>query len=651
MRNPRVVRLTRNIFRIEKHPLGPRCYLLGQRVHEVWLGIAILAALLGGALAGKVDDGYGATLAVTAALWLIAKDWRDLFPAKRDTASWQLGVHRTAHPWRPVRHLESLPLLSACAAFFVAVVNAASALTPNVHWREHLLVRWLPGWPIPVLHAIALPAAVLLSVAAFYLAKRRQRAWQCAFGLLVALGVLNILKGLDVEEAVLSFAVAGLLWAGRRSFHVRHDPISVRSVVWRVPLLVCGLILATALATLVAAPDSVSVLTVLRESFDLALWQKGPIHFGDELRRLPLAIELLTTAVAAWSVYLLFRPLAAPRSLPDPEVRALAGELVRRYGSDTLAYFKLRRDKHYLFSSDHKAFAGYRIQGRTLMISGDPVGEETSFEDLLRTIAAFAAERGLRLAVMGSSEPLLGYYTKLGLRAFYLGDEAIVATDSFSLQGRQIRKVRQSLSRIEKEGYSLQLLEAAEIGDMTDELETVSAAWRGGQAERGFSMALDTVSADEYRDTLLLTARDSEGTLRGYLHFVPSYGRQALSLSMMRRHPDTPNGLTEAMIARAIVLCKERGIEELSLNFAAFARLLTAPRTRRERLLGWVVRRFNPYFQIESLYRFNAKFFPRWEPRYLLYEGSLGLPRAALAAAWLEGQLPRPWAGLTRRDA
>jgi lysyl-tRNA synthetase class 2 len=115
-----------------------------------------------------------------------------------------------------------------------------------------------------------------------------------------------------------------------------------------------------------------------------------------------------------------------------------------------------------------------------------------------------------------------------------------------------------------------------------------------------------------------------------------------MSLSSMRRDRDTPNGLMEFLVVRAIEALRERGVEEISLNFAAFARVMHGPHGRSERLAGRLVALGNPFFQIESLYRFNAKFFPRWEPRYLLYEGALGLPRAGLAVMWAEGQLPKP---------
>jgi lysyl-tRNA synthetase class 2 len=139
----------------------------------------------------------------------------------------------------------------------------------------------------------------------------------------------------------------------------------------------------------------------------------------------------------------------------------------------------------------------------------------------------------------------------------------------------------------------------------------------------------------------VLVTRDGDDGVRGFLHFVPTYQRSAVSLGFMRRDRDTPNGLTEFMVVRAVQLLAERGIEEVSLNFAAMARVLLTPAGRGQRLFARVLALFNPYFQIESLYRFNAKFLPRWEPRYLLYEGAFGLPRAALATLWAEGQLPK----------
>jgi lysyl-tRNA synthetase class 2 len=158
-------------------------------------------------------------------------------------------------------------------------------------------------------------------------------------------------------------------------------------------------------------------------------------------------------------------------------------------------------------------------------------------------------------------------------------------------------------------------------------------------------MAMDSISGPHTDQTLILLARDGEGIVRGVLHFVPCYGRAAVSLSFMRRDPATPNGLTEFMVASATELLRERGLRELSLNFATFARWMHNPTRWHERVLGKVVALGNPFFQIESLYRFNAKFFPRWEPRYLVYEGPLGLIRASLAAAWAEGQLPKPRVG------
>jgi lysyl-tRNA synthetase class 2 len=240
------------------------------------------------------------------------------------------------------------------------------------------------------------------------------------------------------------------------------------------------------------------------------------------------------------------------------------------------------------------------------------------------------------------------YEAELGLHTRYLGDEAIVDVQGFSLEGRPIRKVRQSVSRLQKAGFTSELREMGTLDDATTaQIEKVLELGRMGAPERGFSMAMDTLTGDHAADTLAVLARDSDGEIRGVLHFVPCYGRPAVSLSFMRRDPETPNGLTEFLVVQAIEHLKQRGTEEMSLNFATAAKYLHSPEGAFERTLGKLAEVCNPYFQIESLYRFNAKFFPRWEPRYLVYEGAWGLPRAGLAAMWAEGQLWKP-AGLTR---
>ncbi len=636
------------MLRIDRHRLGPRVYVLGARVHEWHLGAALLFVLAVGAAFDRVDPGLVTAVAVLIGLWLVAKDWRDLMPSRRDTAHWRLGLHAHPTPLRVVRRADPLPKLAALGTALAGLVNLASAVTPNIEWRNHLLLQFAPFEALRLSHAAAVPASLLLLATAPYLWRRREGALRLALVLLLGLGVLNLLKGLDVEEAAVSFAVAVVLWLGRGSFCVRPDPVSLRAALSRVPLVVGSGLLLCGFAVWLAAPESASFGAVVRETIAALVWQPGPLDFHDELGAVDEAVGLTGVLVLAASLWMVFRPLGPPAAFPDLRLRRAAAGLVRRHGSDTLAYFKLRRDQHYLFSADRRAFLGYRVETGVLLVSGDPVGPDEAIPGLLRELSLFAETRGLRIAALGAGERFRSLWEQLGLRGMYLGDEAVVETAQFSLEGRGIRKVRQSVTRLEKQGYTARLQELSALSDADfAELEDVSRSWRKGRHERGFAMSLDELRREDHGDSLVVLGRDAENRIRGFLHFAPSYGRPAVSLSLMRRDRQTPNGLTEFLVARALELLRDRGVEEVSLNFAAFARFIHTPRGWAERNAGRVLLVADAFFQIERLHRFNAKFFPRWEPRYLMYERALCLPRVGLAAMWAEGQLPKP--GLPRR--
>ncbi|HSD77951.1 MAG TPA: phosphatidylglycerol lysyltransferase domain-containing protein, partial [Solirubrobacteraceae bacterium] len=211
------------------------------------------------------------------------------------------------------------------------------------------------------------------------------------------------------------------------------------------------------------------------------------------------------------------------------------------------------------------------------------------------------------------------------------------------LAGGARKSLRKAVGRVARHGYEAELVAAGDLDGATlRRLEEVSQRWRRGAAERGFSMAHDAVADELLPDALVVVARDAGGVPRAFLHFMPVYGRPVVSLSFMRRDPDTPNGLVEFLVVRGAELLAERGIEEFSLNFAAFGRWLRAPSSPLERVLGRLACAGDRFFQIERLHRFNAKFGPRWQPRHLVFDSAAALPRIALAALWVEGQLPRP---------
>jgi lysyl-tRNA synthetase class 2 len=636
------------MLRLEWHSLGPRVFVLGRRTHEWHLGLLVIAGSVTAALLGSIGAGT-ALVASILGTWLVVKDWPDLTGDGRDSA-WRLLLHRRPPPLRPGRHLDDIPAVAAIATAAVGLVDLLSAVTPNVQWRGRELLHVEPLSVMKNAHALAVPTSVALVVAAYYLYRRRRGALHLAVALLLALAVFDVLKGLDLEEAALTAGCAALLLASRGSFTARHEPNGFRSALLLVPLVLAAAFAASLAVVAFAAPASTSSAAVVHETADLLLWQPGPFGFRDELARTGLAVELISILGVLTAAWLLFRPLAAPHDLPDADARHTAAQIVAEHGSDTLSFFKLRRDKHYLFNADRTAFLGYRVESGVLMVSGDPVGEPEAIADVVRQAIRFAEERSLRIAALGVSSTGRDLFAQAGLRALYLGDEAIVDTAGFSLDGRAVRKVRQSVTRLEKAGYTARL---AELGSLEPgvlhELEEVAADWRDGAEERGFSMAMDSLRNPHCGRTLVLLAERADGTVDGFLQFVPAFGRDAQSLSLMRRRGDTPNGTTEFMIARAIELLRDRGVREVSLNFAAFARLLREPEGVLERAAGRAIALGDTWFQIERLLRFNAKFFPRWEPRFLMYERRFGLPRAGIAALWIEGQLPKP--SLLRRAA
>jgi lysylphosphatidylglycerol synthetase-like protein (DUF2156 family) len=167
---------------------------------------------------------------------------------------------------------------------------------------------------------------------------------------------------------------------------------------------------------------------------------------------------------------------------------------------------------------------------------------------------------------------------------------------------------------------------------------------RRGDVERGFSMTLGRIF--DRADTGLLLAVCSAPSVDGrpgepvaFCQFVPAAGIAGYSLDLMRRDDgEHPNGLLDFVIVETIRHLEGQGFERLGLNFATMRAVLAGESGAG--IVGgierWALRRMSGAMQIESLWRFNAKFDPEWAPRYLVHDSPEHLVPIAFAIARAE---------------
>ena len=567
----------------------------------------------------------------------------------RPAGAWFGRLLAAARP----RRSAGLPRYVAAAVAAAGLITLLSAALSHRARPQRTLVQHPAPLGASGRRLVSAVAGFGLLVIAGALARRQRRAWAVAIALLLIAGAGHLVRDVDVLAAGVNLGMAGVLIAARREFDAQPGPGSIRRALLALPLLVAAAWAFGFVSILAHVGGSASpsiggaALGALRGLIGLPLGV--PMH-TEGREWFAAVLPLIGVGVLVTAITVVFRPVVEGLRR-SPADAGRTEHLVRRYGSDTLAYFSLRSDKSWFFHGD--TVISYRYLWNLALVSGDPIGPAEDAGAATEAFIRRSRSLGWGVAVLAGGPDMADVYAGLGLRRFYLGDEAILDPRTFSLEGRPIRKVRQSCHRLERDGYRLEFVADTHVDEhLRDALAAVTKAWRGRAPERGFTMALGEPQELDDPDCLTVVARDGAGGVQGYLHLVPCYGSApGMSLDQMRRRPDTPNGLTEWMVARTTQELGHRHMARFSLNFAFLGGLF---RERTElsplqRCETAVAQRLNPFFQIESLHHFNAKFFPEWHPRYIYYEARMSFPRVALAYLEAEAFLRLPLIGMRGR--
>ncbi|NLT07854.1 MAG: DUF2156 domain-containing protein, partial [Solirubrobacterales bacterium] len=498
-------------------------------------------------------------------------------------------------------------------------------------------------------------ASVLIGIALLLLAhalrRGKRRAWAIALAVFGGAAVVHLLKGPDPIVVAYSVAMVVALAWHRDAFGARPDPGSLLDVVRFVPAYL-GLVLVFGFVTLALERDRVQeTMTFWKTLAAIAaglVGLDGPYTYSGPFfsEFFPAALLALGIAGLLIAVALVFRAVASGGA-PTAADRERARDLVHAYGTDTLDYFALRPDKSYFFASGGDGMIAFAYISGYALVSADPIAAPGAEGRVVDEFLAFCRERGWHVAFLAARESDLPLYEERGFRGVYLGDEAIIRCDRFTLDGGAMKPVREAVRRVGKRCRFELIRESDASPALCRALNEIRARWRGDAAERGFTMELGGGVRGESDEFLLAIAYDGDRPL-GFLRVVPCFGDDpGWSLDLMQRDPDAPNGMTEYLIANAALALGEQGFRRLSMNFAAWGRLFEdgADLSLGQLALRKVAEALNPFFQIKSLRDFNQKFDPEWVPRSIVVEDVESMPKVGLLYASVEGFLDVPVIG------
>ncbi len=517
------------------------------------------------------------------------------------------------------------------------LINLGSLIGPGLPERIAMLERIFPLEFLHLSRFVILLIGFALVISAVNIYKQKKMALQIVTLLSCLSVVFHLTKGLDYEEALLSILLLALLFFTRKSFTVKTGAPDLRSGITRFFI-----------AVFVAFGYGVAGFWFL-DSREFGINFK----IGDSIHKTLLFLSLLgdpelipktwyahwfldslycmTIIAIGYSIFALFRP-AIYRFRTLPHERALATDIMRKYGRSSLDYFKLWPDKSYFFTPSQRCFLSYRVGGNFAVVLADPVGPEEEIEETISNFMSFCKENDWGIAFHQVLPDFLHVYTRLGFRKLKLGEDAVVDLAQFKIEGSEGKEFRHIVNKIEKLGIRVVRYEPPIPEEIISHLKKVSDEWLKipGRRERGFTLGM--FEPNYIRSTPIVAAVDSEEKILAFVNIVPSYSSGEATIDLMRRRTEAPNGIMDYLFVKLFLSSKEKGYKRFNLGMAPMSGFQeNEEASTEEKAIHYFFQHLNFLFSFTGLRQYKAKFASFWEPRYTVYRNPLDLPRLAIA--------------------
>ncbi|KFE69975.1 bifunctional lysylphosphatidylglycerol flippase/synthetase MprF [Hyalangium minutum] len=553
-----------------------------------------------------------------------------------------LGNHELSHRRAEFRQLLNgvratlaplMPPLAAAACFVAGAVLLFSGVTPAVPSRLEFLSHFVPLPLLELSHLLGSLTGMALLLLALGLKRQLDGAFVLVLGLLLAGGVLSLLKGGDYEEATLLFTTALVLTPFRSRFY-RHASLFAQrlSVSWLLAVL-----------AVVGASVGLGFFSYRHVDYSHELWWQFTLE-GDAPRFLRALVGMLSLSLF-FGIATLLQPAAARPRLPGAVELAVARPLVA-HAPESSAHLALVGDKALLFNDTRTSFLMYGVAGRSWVSMGDPVGPPDEATELAWRFHELADRHHGWTCFYQVGPSALPRYLDMGLALLKLGEEATVPLGGFLLELPEFKGLRHTCRKLEKEGVTFEVCPAQQVLPLLPELESISRAWMDEKQTREKGFSLGFFCPRYLREGPVALVRH-QGRLVAFANMWVPLLREEFSVDLMRHRPEVPRGVMDFLFTQLMLWGREQGYERFNLGMAPFSGMMSRSLAPLWHRLGtFLFRHGEHFYNFQGLRQYKEKFHPVWTPRYLAAPGGWVLPRvlaniATLVSRGLTGAVSR----------
>jgi phosphatidylglycerol lysyltransferase len=216
----------------------------------------------------------------------------------------------------------------------------------------------------------------------------------------------------------------------------------------------------------------------------------------------------------------------------------------------------------------------------------------------------------------------------------------------FTLEGTFHKALRNVQNKMNKDGFSFEIVPPEQVPGILPEIRIISDAWieEKNTREKGFSLGFFD---EKYLKQFSIAVVKQNHKIYGFANMMFGANKEELSIDLMRYTKEVPHGIMDYLFINLMFWGKNEGYQWFNLGMAPLSGLENKALAPLWNRIGSFIFQYGEYFyNFQGLRKYKEKFSPVWSPKYLASLGGIIIPRmltniTTLVSRGLKGVISR----------